>query len=141
MATTLLLTVVWQDVELIELRVAAANDSFGGVTEGYFTRPALLELAEFLSLFPRNNSEQFELHSTEQAPAVQLRFYCIDGAGHTAAKALLRKKLASNSRPNESASVELELMLAGALVGEFAASLRELVQRGAGEASLFPPAP
>ena len=129
---------VWHDEDMIELRVVAANDSFRGVTEAYFSPAELLRLADFIEVFPQSYADKFEFCSASDPPAVRLRFYCIDGARHGAVRAALRRNLASNSRAEEEDYVELEILLGMASVGAFSRQLRSIANENAGTATLFP---
>ncbi|MCA9623808.1 MAG: hypothetical protein KC731_32520 [Myxococcales bacterium] len=132
------LKLVWQDTDIVELRVEAANDSFCGRTLAYTTREDLLHLADPLSTFPQTAADTFRYQSAGDSPRLELHFYCIDGAGHGAVRVHLRRDTASNSRAEEEDVVLLELVLGGANPGRFATCLRQIVAEGRGPAALFP---
>ncbi len=129
---------VWHDLDMVEVRIDAANLDFRGCTSVYTTRQELLELAERVALFPRTAKDTFEFVSLGETPRVTLQFYCIDGAGHGAVRAMLRREVVSTMRPEEEDDVVLEVLLAGSSVVDFAKALRRIVRDQAGTASLFP---
>jgi hypothetical protein len=130
--------VVWHDRDMVEVRVEASNGDFAGTTLAYTSRKDLLRLADSVALFPRRADDGFKFSSSGQHPRVALAFYCIDGAGHGAVRADLRRNLASNSRAEEEDRVLLEIPLGGASVAQFAGDLRRIVRDQGGTASLFP---
>ena len=138
MAPILDLTAVWYDDDAIELRVEAATDAFRGATEAYFRPSDILRLTDFIASFPRNSRDRFEFTSCEGQPRSRLLFYCVDGAAHTAVRASLRRAVASNSRPEEEDSVQLEICGTGGHTATFADQLRRIVRQRSGRASLFP---
>jgi hypothetical protein len=88
---------IWRDEGMTDILVSAWNGTFGGATRIYVGIGELKEAAERLSGFPSTPADtrevtfgqfdleptrvgQFELHRF--ASAVNMRFHCVNGAGH-----------------------------------------------------------
>ena len=74
------LTVVWQDVDLIECEVEARSGTFAASERLYFTAATLRELATAFAGFPRtaSDSRQYETANSEGGNRMKIR---LDGAG------------------------------------------------------------
>jgi hypothetical protein len=78
------LKVIWRDVDVINLRVSAANDRFAGQTRLYTTSAELARMASELAGFPRSAGDQrvFKLGAGDTSNAVSLAFHSTDSLGH-----------------------------------------------------------
>src|SRR5882762_6217501 len=79
--------VIWNDNDVLEVRIVAWNGSFGGSADVYVSIGGLKEAAEKLGGFPHDPSDTVELlfgafGKGWAGGAVSMRFYCRDGAGH-----------------------------------------------------------
>jgi hypothetical protein len=79
--------VLWNDVDVFEVRIAAWNGLFGGSANIYVGIGSLEESAEKLKGFPRTPSDKRTLDFGAFGPqfdggAATLNFYCRDSAGH-----------------------------------------------------------
>jgi hypothetical protein len=80
--------VIYQDDDLIQLRVSAWNGEFGGLAEIYAGIGALAEAAAKLRGFPNKPSDTREVifgnfDRKFAGGGLSMRFHCIDGAGHS----------------------------------------------------------
>lgn len=79
--------IIWDDKDLVEVRVSAWNGAFGGTSDIYVGNGELEEAGAKLSGFPRNLTDTREilLGSFDQhfvRGGVRLQFYCVDQSGH-----------------------------------------------------------
>jgi hypothetical protein len=86
--------VVYDDTDVIELRISGWNGEFGGVTDLYEGISDLQDAANKLRGFPVSPSDRREvvfgtLDRTLAGGGVKLRFHCIDGAGHAYVEATI----------------------------------------------------
>jgi hypothetical protein len=78
---------IWNDAEMIEVRISAWNGTFGGATRVYVGIGRLEEAAASLRGFPDNPSDTRDLTLAGvgkggASAGVGLRFYCTGGAAH-----------------------------------------------------------
>jgi hypothetical protein len=83
---------IWDDVDLIDVRISAWNGTFGGVCCAYVGIGKLEEAAATLRGFPYNPSGTRELTFEGLGKGnargdLGLRFYCSGGAGHAGMEA------------------------------------------------------
>lgn len=77
----------YADSDLLLVRVSAWNGSFGGVVDTYLNTYEPQAIAAQLEGFPASKADIRELSLGELGPdfaggAVNLRFFCVDSAGH-----------------------------------------------------------
>jgi hypothetical protein len=82
-------TYLYHDGDIIEVRIIAQNASFRGSADVYVGTDGLLEAAAVLEGFPKDRSDTREVAFGAVGPefaggSARLKFYCKDGAGHTA---------------------------------------------------------
>jgi len=87
MDTGIRLEFLWNDADIVEVRLSAWNGLFGGSANIYAAIGELSESAQKLKGFPRNPSDKRILEFGAFAPkaaggAATLNFYCVDSAGH-----------------------------------------------------------
>src|SRR5579864_669112 len=87
MDTGIRLEFLWNDADIVEVRLSAWNGLFGGSANIYAPIGELSESAQKLKGFPRNPSDKRILEFGAFAPkaaggAATLSFYCVDSAGH-----------------------------------------------------------
>lgn len=119
---------LWNDADIVEVRVSAWNGLFGGSADIYVGIGEVAESAEKLKGFPRNPSDKRTLEFGAFAPkaaggAATLSFYCRDSAGH----ASVEVKIESDDRARIPAqSVLLVAAVEPAAVDSFVSDLRRL---------------
>jgi len=79
--------VIYNDVDLVQIRVSAWNGAFGGMAELYEPLGTLGKAAVCLCGFPNSVKDvrEIALGNFDRKLAgggVSMRFHCIDGAGH-----------------------------------------------------------
>jgi hypothetical protein len=126
---------LYRDVHLLELRVAAWNEEFGGTACVYVGIGALAEAAAKLEGFPRDPSDIREIQFGVFGPdvgggAIRMRFYCKDSAGH----AVVETRVESGQRRPQEAF--LFLSIEAAEVDTFVNDLRCLEADSSGTAFL-----
>jgi hypothetical protein len=82
-------TYLYHDGDIIEVRIVAENVSFRGSADVYVGTDGLLEAAAVLEGFPKDRQDTREVVFGAAGPkfaggSARLKFYCKDGAGHTA---------------------------------------------------------
>lgn len=82
----LTISVVWDDEDMLELSVLAANTSYSGCVRCYVAKDEPGRLAQYLEGFPRDASDvrEYELGDPgdEGMSRAKLRVECADGLGH-----------------------------------------------------------
>lgn len=81
------IVVPYHDIDVVELKVSAWNGRFGGSTCLYVGHGHLADIATLLAGFPAGLEDQREVTFGGFGPqsaggAMNLKFSCIDGAGH-----------------------------------------------------------
>ena len=118
--------VIYQENDLIEVRISAWNGTFAGTTDVYVGIGQLAEAAAELQYFPRDSSDAREISFGDFMPvstgnAASLRFYCVDKAGH----AYVESKIESDCcRTGQHQSVMLSLPIEAAAVDSFVQELQ-----------------
>jgi hypothetical protein len=80
---------LYHDGDIIEVRIVAENLSFRGSADVYVGTDGLLDAAAVLKGFPNDHQDTREVvfgaaGSKSAGGSARLKFYCKDGAGHTA---------------------------------------------------------
>jgi hypothetical protein len=124
-------TMIWADVDVVEVRIRASNDRFAATAEFYETRDGLLEAARLIDGFPttvadRRVMELGDLRAQPSFGSARLSFYCVDSSGHCGALGEFRWCLRSN-RPSRDESATFFIPLEAAAVDRFVLQLREVV--------------
>ena len=85
---------VWQDPDMVEIKVAAANALFAGATKVYYTYEAMKKFAGRLEGFPRSGSDRqgFDTGKAQANSSVALSLSCRDSAGHVGVNVEIRKE-------------------------------------------------
>ena len=122
---------LWNDADIVEVRVSAWNGLFGGSANTYVGIGELAESAEKLKGFPRTPSDKRRLDFGAFGPkfaggAATLSFYCRDSAGH----ASVEVKIESDDRERiPTQSVLLVAAVEPAAVDSFVSDLRRIRSR------------
>ena len=120
---------VWDDDDLLEVKVTARNDRFAGATEVYTTPRALRDLARGIKGFPRSLSAQFayDMGDDGRGRSVGLAFSCHRSAGQVAVIFSIR---------DGTDRVESRLIVEPGAIDRFHTALLELCERKAGAAEM-----
>jgi hypothetical protein len=91
---SLTIKVVGGDDDYLGLDIRASNERFGGSARVYAGLNDLTDLAELISGFPKNATDERKYEFGSQEPNVaggfcSMRFSCSDGAGHARLDVLL----------------------------------------------------
>ena len=121
----------WWDEDFIVFILGTSNGRFRGETTAYVGPHTLVELAESLSGFPSRPTDhrEFELGASEPFPAgggIEMRFHCLDAAGHAVVDAKLRSD--GCKAVGELESVALRIPLETAAVDSFVEQIRNFEQ-------------
>jgi hypothetical protein len=119
---------IWQDNDVVQMRVSAWNGIFGGAADVYLGRGQLEEASGTLRDFPTQPSDTREVIFGSFAPhmaggGVSMRFYCADGAGHAFVDSRIESARGANGKVQ---SVSLTLAVEPAAVDLFVDELRQL---------------
>ncbi len=81
MQNKLSIEIIWQDTDMIELKIIASNDNFSGATEIYTVYEDIDTLAKSLKGFPKSISESIEFSAGQRDSYAfaNIRFYCFTG--------------------------------------------------------------
>jgi hypothetical protein len=120
---------VWQDPDMVEIKVAAASALFAGATKVYYTYEALKKFAGKLDGFPRSHSDRqgFDTGKAQANSFVALLLSCRDSAGHVGVNVEIR---------NEGESVHLEFTTQAAAIDRFRIALVEMCRKESGTVEL-----
>ena len=134
---------IWEDDQMVELRVCAASERFSGEVEVYATYEELKGIARVLVGFPTSHPQRFEFHfsASRGSNRVKLTFETADSRGHCWALISLSEKERSDEHARIALAVE------PAALDSFAHELQNVANRRlttatllAGSAiGLFPP--
>jgi hypothetical protein len=129
---------IWNDADMIEVRVSAWNGAFGGATRVYVGIGRLEEAAASLRGFPNNPFDTRDLTfkglGTGHARGdVSLRFFCLGGAAHAWMEARIESAY-DLTRPAQ--SVLLALPIEAAAIDVFVDQLHRLGATRSGVARL-----
>jgi hypothetical protein len=129
----------YHDVDVVELEVCAWNGSFGGSTCLYIGRGELADTATLLAGFPVGLEDRRDVTfgafgSKSAGGAMNLRFSCIDGAGHCQLHVTIEADY--DSRDLLAERVEMLCAFEPAALDHFVEQMRELNSSLTGSAFL-----
>jgi hypothetical protein len=130
---------IWDDADMIELRVIASSAAFRGEAKVYVAIGQLEEAAATLKGFPQSPADVRELTLGSFDPgyvrgAINMRFYCTDSSGH----AYVEAKIESQEKPGGThESALLSIPIEAAALDSFVEELRRLESRKSGIARLI----
>lgn len=132
------LEIIWKDDDMVELQAFASNGRYSGTTEIYTTSEHLLELANSIQGFPKRveDAVEFRAGETDSYAFLSLRFYCIDGAGHTAVLVSMEENVPNDFRPAEKDRVCLELEYEPGCIDQFQKDIFQMALNKTGFALL-----
>ena len=136
----LVVDAVYDDDDLLELRVTISNGSFSGGTSVYVDRDALESCAALLKGFPAPVQDERVVEwgdsdVSSSLGGVKLRFLCIDASGHAGVWAELRSSDSlSGVMPHQ--TVRLFLPIEAAAVDRFVDELAIVGAKKRGRAQL-----
>jgi hypothetical protein len=136
----LVLSLWYQDDDIVELSVAVSNGSFSGETNLYVAHDALAELASKIEGFPFSSDDRREFDLGAFGPsfaggATRLRLLCVDLAGHCALQVDIETEaVAGQNWPMQ--KVSMVAAIEAAAVDRFVAELRQLEGALSGNATL-----
>jgi hypothetical protein len=97
----LAIELVWEDSDLEELSITAANGRYRGSAKVYFAQGDVQVLANSIRGFPKANSQR-EVFSggreDNDLSFAKLVFHCVDGAGHAVVDVTLAESLVHHAR-------------------------------------------
>ncbi len=131
-------TYLYHDIDLIEVRITAENAAFRGSANVYVGTDGLLEAAATLEGFPKDRQDTREVIFGAAGPkfaggSARLKFYCKDGAGHTAFRAEIEEDYSGQERA-QSATVFVDFEPAS--LDRFLIELRQVEEEHRGTATL-----
>lgn len=138
MKNKLSLEIIWQDPDMVELKIIAANDEFSGATEVYTIYEDIIKLAKSLEGFPKsvNDTVNFSAGEKDSYAYASMRFYCFTASGHTATRIELESNVATEYRDEEKDRIQLELQFELAALDSFVLQLQKIVNNHEGKAVL-----
>jgi hypothetical protein len=108
------ISVVYNDVHFIELRINASNGSFAGEADVYAASDAPAAFAMVLRGFPKSQEDvrEFALGTFDPAYAgggAAFRFYCLDAVGLAVDQVRLRTDLNVEGRASDAATFHISV--------------------------------
>ena len=121
---------IWEDVDLEELRITASNGQYCGTATVYVVQGDIAALAKTLQGFPKAVSqvEVFEGGEASSARA-KLVFRCIDQIGHAAVRVSLVEFAYDNAQPPIMNDVNLEMRFEAWALDQFCKELERVGKR------------
>lgn len=88
MSTGIQFEVIWNDREILEVRISASNNEFAGSVDLYTSTEQISKYASKLDGFPNTPSDTREIvlgafGSEWAGGAAKMRFFCIGSSGHS----------------------------------------------------------
>jgi len=128
----------YHDTDVVELKVSAWNGTFAGSTRLYVGQGDLADTATLLAGFPAGLSDRREVTFGAFGPksaggAMNLKFSCIDGAGHCELHCMVEADYDRRDAPER---VEMLCAFEPAALDQFVEQMRELNSSLAGSAVL-----
>jgi hypothetical protein len=128
----------YHDTDVVELKVSAWNGTFAGSTRLYVGQGDLADTATLLAGFPVGLKDRREVTfgafgSKSAGGAMNLKFSCIDGAGHCRLHLMLE---ADYDRRDAAERVEMLCPFEPAALDQFVEQMRELSSSLTGSAVL-----
>jgi hypothetical protein len=132
---------LYNDTDIIELRIIADNGRFCGTTNVYVSMGELPNVAEILRGFPKDSSDCRDVTlgafgRKSAGGAVRLRFYCTDLAGHTTVEITIEADEADYARSEVAETATVIAKFEPAALDEFLKELPELEHRLSGGTTL-----
>jgi len=128
---------LWNDEDVLQLRIRASNSRFGGTADVYVPIGGLAEAAAKLEGFPRNPSDQRELEFGAFGPktaggGVHMRFYCEGAAG----RAFVETTMESDHKGERAETAHFLVAVEAGAVDVFVSELQRLEAERRGFARL-----
>ncbi len=128
--------IIYQDSDVVEVRVCAWNGRFGGATDAYIGTGELQEAAMKLQGFPKGRTDTREIVFGAFGPdsaggGVRVRVYCTDAAVHISAQVEIE------SEYDEAGTFESVTLLLPIEVAALDSFVTELGRLGAGQEKAF----
>ena len=118
---------VWQDNQIVEIRVTAETEHFSGRANAYSTYKALREFANALKGFPRSPTARHTFDTGAGQGSFAVSFSCAGSVGYIAVAAKIRE---------QSQEVQLEFVAEPAAIDRFHSSLLRMCTTESGVAEL-----
>jgi hypothetical protein len=136
---SLVIEAVWDDPDMLEVRVAVSNSSFSGQTNVYVGLGELAAAADNLAGFPPNPRDERRVSWGSEKPEsrlgrVELLFRCRTGAGHPVLAAEVTSSDMGGAEPGQTVRLQLPFDAAG--LDRFAEALRAVERAKRGSAVL-----
>jgi hypothetical protein len=118
MIMSLVIEAVWDDADMLEVRIAVSNGSFSGHTNVYVALGELASAADKLRSFPTSSRDERRVRWGSEEPSsrlgrVELLFRCRDGAGHPVLVADVMSSEMSAEEPGQTVHLQLPFEAAG----------------------------
>jgi hypothetical protein len=138
-AMSLVVEAVWDDPDMLEVRVAVSNSSFSGQTNVYVGLGDLAAAADHLAGFPTSPGDERRVSWGSEEPGsrlgqVKLLFRCRTGAGHPVLAAEVRSSDLAAAEPGQIVRLQLPFDAAG--MDRFVEALRAVERARRGTAVL-----
>lgn len=130
--------VIYSDSDVVELRSHLDYQGWSGSADAYTTRADIREFVSDLRQFSdgKRDEASFRAGAGQGSGQIALRFYRYDAAGHVACQVRMATPTASDQRPEEVFSMELEAKTEVCLIDRFVPELEKLADTQSGRAGL-----
>lgn len=129
---------LWNDNDLLEVRISAWNGRFGGTTDVYLAIDGLAKAAEKIDSFPRNPHDKREIQFGPGKGLVTVRFFCEGEGGRSFIELWMESQhetyqCATNVSPE---NVRIHAPVEASAIDTFVSELRQVQANLSGVASL-----
>ena len=129
---------LWNDNDLLKLRILAWNGRFGGTADVYLPIDGLAKAAEEIDTFPRDPDDNREIQLHPVKGSVTMRFFCEGEAGRSFIELWMESQhdsyeCATNVSPE---TVRFHAPIEASAIDEFVAELRGVQANLSGVARL-----
>ena len=128
MESKLVVSSIWEDEDLFEIRISGSNGTFAGKADCYTNRNEIEKLGMVMERFPSSVSDTFEF-TTSPRPDISyfsVSGFCVDSAGHTLLSITIAHiEMFTNTR-NEDYRVNFDLKVEPHAINMFGKQLQRI---------------
>lgn len=127
---------IWEDDDLFEIIVHAANQVFSETAKCYTTRNEIRNFGNLIAGFPKTTDQEvtFSTGSNENTSNFTIHFKCTDKSGHILARVHIAHIEIFSNAPEENYTAEFDLQLEANTIDLFSKSIIRISNSEIGKA-------
>ncbi|MBN7818676.1 hypothetical protein [Bowmanella yangjiangensis] len=128
MESQLVLSSIWEDDSLFEVRISGSNSVFAGRADCYTNREEIEQLGKILEKFPTSVKDEFEFKSRSRPDLsyFSISGLCTDRSGHTLLLITIAHIESFTNSRNESYKVNFDLKVEPQAINLFGKQLQRI---------------